>query len=87
MVGCSFSLVSVPNQVSEQITKQSNELTKNLERTTVINNQLGTSVLDAAMDNTSIYSKIFDAYIAYNNNMLDAWTSFWGAQQRQFIRA
>ena len=79
--------VSVPTQVSEQILKQSDEMTNNFERATRLNNQLGTSIQKAAIENTSIYSKTFNAYADYNANMLNAWTSFWGAQQQQFIRA
>jgi hypothetical protein len=79
--------VSVPTQVSEQIAKQSHEMTNNFERATGIYNQLGTSVLDAEIENTNIYNKTFAAFVEYNNNMLNAWTSFWIAQQQQFIRA
>ena len=79
--------VSVPTQVSEQISKQSNEMTNNFERATGIYNQLGTSVQDAGTENTSIYSKTFAAFVEYNYNMLNAWTSFWISQQQQFIRA
>lgn len=79
--------VSVPTQVSEQIKKQSNEMTNNFERAIGISNQLGTSVQDAGTGNTSIYSKTFAAFVEYNYNMLNAWTSFWISQQQQFIRA
>ena len=79
--------VSVPTQVSEQIKKQSNEMTNNFERATGIYNQLGTSVLDAEIENSNIYSKTFAAFAEYNNNLLNAWTSFWIAQQQQFIKA
>ena len=66
--------VSVPAEVSEQTVKQSKELmTNEFERATRNNNQLGVRVQDAFTD--------------YNNRMLNAWTSYWDAQQQQFITA
>lgn len=79
--------VSVPKKVSEQIAKQSNEMTNNFERATGIYNRIGSSALDAEIANTNTYSKTFAAFVEYNNNMLNAWTSFWIAQQQQFVRA
>jgi hypothetical protein len=79
--------VSVPLQVSEQIAKQSNEITNNFVRATGIYNQLFLSALEAARENTKIYSKTVDAFTEYNTNIMNAWTSFWAAQQQQFIRA
>jgi len=78
--------VSVPTQVSEQIAKQSNEITNNFVRTTGIYNQLVINALDAARENTKIYSKTVDAFTEYNTNILKAWTSFWAAQQQQFTK-
>ena len=65
--------VAVPTKVSEQIVKQSKEMTNDFERATRSNNQLGVRVQDAFTD--------------YNNSMLNAWASYWGAQQQQFITA
>jgi hypothetical protein len=79
--------VSVPPQVSEQIARQSNEVTANFVRATGIYNQLVISALDAARENTKIYNKTAEAFSEYNTNVLNAWTSFWAAQQQQFIRA
>ena len=78
--------VSVPSQVSEQIAKQSNEITNNFVRTTGIYTQLVINALDAARENTKIYSKTVDAFTEYNTNILKAWTSFWAAQQQQFTK-
>jgi len=78
--------VSVPSQVSEQIAKQSNEITNNFVRTTGIYNQLVINALDAARENTKIYSKTVDAFMEYNTNILKALTSFWAAQQQQFTK-
>jgi len=65
--------VPVPIGVSEQIVKQSKEMTNDFERATRSNNQLGVRVQDAFTD--------------YNNSMLNAWASYWGSQQQQVIRA
>jgi len=78
--------VSVPSQVSEQIAKQSNEITNDFVRTTGIYNQLVINALDAARENTKIYNKTVDAFTEYNTNILKAWTSFWAAQQQQFTK-
>ena len=64
--------VPTPRQVSEQIAKRSNEMTDDFERANRSNNQLGVRVQDAFTD--------------YNNTMLNAWASYWGAQQQQLIR-
>jgi len=79
--------VSFPSQISEQIAKQSNEITHNFVRATGIYNQLVLSALDAARENTKIYSKTVDAFTEYNANIMNTWTSFWAAQQQQYIRA
>lgn len=79
--------VSVPSQVSEQIMRESNELTNNFVRATGIYQQLVISALEAARENTKIYNKTVEAFTDYNTNILNAWTSFWAAQQQQFIRA
>lgn len=79
--------VSVPSQVSEQIRRPSNEITHNFVRATGIYNQLVLSALDAASENTRIYSKTVDAFTEYNTNILNAWIAFWAAQQQQFNRA
>ena len=79
--------VSVPSQVSEQIAKQSNEIANNFVRATGIYNQLIVGALDATRENTKIFSKTVEAFAEYNNNVLNAWTSFWAAQQQQYVKA
>lgn len=79
--------VSVPSQVSEQVVKHSNEIANAFARTTGVYNQLVINTLDAARENARIYGKAVDAVTEYNTNILNSWTSFWAAQQQQFIRA
>ena len=64
--------VPVPTQVSDHIDRKSKEMTTDFERATRTSNQLGARVQDAFTD--------------YNNSMLNAWASYWGGQQQQFIR-
>lgn len=78
---------SVPPQVSEQISRQTNELTNNFVSAIGIYQHLLISALDAARENTKIYSKTVNAFTEYNTNIMNAWTSFWAAQQQQFNRA
>jgi hypothetical protein len=69
------STLNIPQfpQVSEQITKKSEEITSNVIRSAGIFNQLSVNALDAVTD--------------FNNNLLKTWTSYWSAQQQQFYRA
>ena len=74
-------------QVSEQLARQSTEVTNNVIRSVGIFNQLTINVLDAARENVKIYNRTVDAVTDFNNNILKAWTSYWSAQQQQFLRA
>jgi hypothetical protein len=83
------STLNIPQfpQVSEQIVKQSAEVTNNIIRSVGIFNQLSVNALDAARENVKIYSRTVDAVTEFNNNLLKTWTSYWSAQQQQFYRA
>ena len=82
------STLNIPQlpQVSEQITRQSAEITSNVIRSAGIFNQLGVNALDATRENVKIYNRTVDAVTDFNNNLLKMWTSYWSAQQ-QFYRA
>jgi len=73
--------------VSEQVAKQSTELTTNVARSIGIFNQLSLNALDAARENAKIYNRTADAITDFNNNLLKTWTSYWSAQHQQFYRA
>lgn len=73
-------------QASEQVVKQTTEITNNVIRSIGIFNQLGINALDAARENVKIYNSTVDAVTDFNNNLLKAWTSYWSAQQQQFNR-
>jgi len=83
------SNINVPQApvVTEQIAKQSTELSNNAIRSVGIFNQLAINALDAARENVKIYSRTVDAVTDFNSNILKAWTSYWAAQQQQFGRA
>jgi hypothetical protein len=83
------SALNVPQapQVSEQVVKQSTEVTNNIIRSVDIFNQLSVNALDAARENIKIYSRTVDAVTDFNNNILKTWTSYWDSQQQQFHRA
>ncbi len=80
------STLNLPHfpQVSEQIAKQSTEVTNNVIRSVGIWNQLELNALDAARENIKIYNRTLDAVTDFNNNLMKAWTSYWSAQQQQF---
>ena len=75
-------------QVSEEIAKQSTEVTNSIIRSVGIFNQLGITALDSAREHVNIYKRTVDAVTDFNNNILKAWTSYWNLQQQQqFHRA
>ena len=81
-----LNLPQVP-QVSEQIAKQSTELTENATRSIGIFNQLSLNALDAARENLKIYNRTVDAVTDFNSNLVKTWTSYWSAQQQHIYRA
>lgn len=85
-VASTLNITQFP-QVSEQIAKQSAEITNNVIRSVGIFNQLSVNALDAARENVKIYNRTVDAITDFNNNLLKTWTSYWSAQQQQFYRA
>ena len=70
-------------QVSEEIAKQSTEVTNSIIRSVGIFNQLGVTALDSARENVKIYGRTVDALTDFNNNILKAWTSYWSSPQQQ----
>jgi hypothetical protein len=83
------STLNIPQvpQVSEQIVKQSTEITNDIIRSIGIFNQLNVNALNAARENVNIYNRTLDAVADFNNNIVNAWASYWSAQQQQFFRA
>jgi len=84
-----LSTVNIPQvpQLSEQVAKQSTEITNNVIRSVGIFNQLSVNALDAARENVKIYNRTIDAVTDFNDNVLKTWTSYWSAQPQQFNRA
>lgn len=73
----------------EQFTKQSNEVVNSMIRTTAVNNQLTTNLLDAARENLRSYNKTIDAVTEFNASAAKAWNSFFSTatvQSRQFFK-
>jgi predicted XRE-type DNA-binding protein len=83
------STLNIPQfpQVSEQVAKQSIDITNNVIRSVGIFNQLSVNALDAARENVKIYNRTVDAVTDFNNNLLKTWASYWSAQQQPFYRA
>lgn len=77
----------VPAQVSEQMARQSTEMTDNVIRELAICNQLAINALDAAKENTKIYNKAVESARDFHANATKAWNSWWTPQQQQFFRA
>jgi hypothetical protein len=72
-------------QYSEQLAKQSTELTNNTIRAVGINNQLAINALDAARENLKIYNRTIDAVTDFSTNIAKAWESFFSVQQQNLF--
>ncbi|MGA8563515.1 MAG: hypothetical protein WB587_02060 [Nitrososphaeraceae archaeon] len=68
---------------AEQFRKQSNEITAQSLSVFNTSNQLALNALTAARENMKLYGKAIDAIIEYNNNVANAWSSFFTSAQRQ----
>jgi ATP phosphoribosyltransferase len=66
---------------TEQMAKQSTEVTNNTIKAVGINNQLAINALDAARENLKIYNRTIDAVTDFNSNIVKAWESFFTIQQ------
>ena len=74
----------VPVTFLDHFAKQSNDMTNNMIRTAVINNQLTITAFDAARENLKIYNRTIDTVMDFNNNIVKAWNSFFSNQQNYF---
>ena len=68
---------------SEQFRRQSNEITAQALSVFNTSNQLAINALTAAKENVKLYGKAMDAIMEYNNNVANAWSSFFTSAQRQ----
>ena len=68
----------------DHFAKQSNDITNNMIRTAVINNQLTITAFDAARENLKIYNRTVDTVMDFNNDIVKAWNSFFSTQHNYF---
>ena len=68
---------------AEQFRRQSNEITAQALSVFNTSNQLAINALTAAKENVKLYGKAIDAIMEYNNNVANAWSSFFTSAQRQ----
>jgi len=78
--------ISADQPYTEQIAKQSTEVTNNTIKAVGINNQLAINALDAARENLKIYNRTIDAVTDFNSNIAKAWESFFSIQQYNFSK-
>jgi uncharacterized protein YukE len=71
---------------TEQMAKQSTEVTNNTIKAVGINNQLAINALDAARENLKIYNRTIDAVTDFNSNIVKAWESFFSVQRYNFSK-
>lgn len=79
-----FNLPQFP-EASEQISKQSTEMTNNTIRSIGIYQQLATNSMDAGRENLKIYNRTIDAVTDFNTNIVRAWNA-WATQQQQQVQ-
>lgn len=68
---------------AEQFRRQSNEITAQALSVFDTSNQLAINAINAARENVKLYGKAMDAVTEFNNNVTDAWSSFYSSAQRQ----
>jgi hypothetical protein len=72
---------------AEQFRIKSNEITAQALSVFHTSNQLAINALNAARENMKLYGKAIDAMIEFNNNVANAWSSFFtSAQTQQYFR-
>ena len=67
----------------EQFRSQSNEITSQAMSVFNTSNQLAINALHAARENVKLYGKAMESIMEYNNNVANAWSSFFTSGQRQ----
>ena len=68
---------------AEQFRKQTDEITAQALSVLDTSNHLAINALTAARENLKLYGKAIDAITEYNNNVANAWSSFFTSAQRQ----
>ena len=76
--------LAVPATYVDHFAKQSNDITNNMIRTSIINNQLTITAFDAARENLKIYNRTIDTVMDFNNDIAKAWNSFFYTQYNYF---
>ena len=72
---------------AEQFRRQSNEITAQALSAFDTSNQLAINAIHAARENLKLYGKVIDAVTEFNNNIANAWSSFFTSAQRiQYFR-
>ena len=77
---------SIPIPYTEEVVKQSKEITKNIINAIGIGNQLATKSLDAITENSRIFNQTIDSVTEFSSNAAKMWNSFCSAQQQQFLK-
>ena len=69
--------------VCRTVRKQSNEITAQAMNVFDTSNLLAINALAAARENVKLYGKAMESIMEYNNNVANAWSSFFTSAQRQ----
>src|SRR6476659_217147 len=68
---------------AEQFRRQSNEISAQALSVFDTSNQLAINAINATRENVKLYGKAIDAATEFNNNVANAWSSFFTSAQRQ----
>ena len=68
---------------AEQFKRQSDQVSAQALSVFDTSNQLAINAINAARENVKLYGKAMDAVTEFNNNVANAWSSFYSSAQRQ----
>ena len=68
---------------TEQFRRQTDEITAQALSVYETSNQLALNALNAARENLMLYGRTMESIMEYNNNVANAWSSFFTSAQRQ----
>ena len=68
---------------AEQFRTQSSEITSQASSVFDTSNQLAMNAVNMARENLKLFGKAMEAMMEFNNNVANAWSSFFTSAQRQ----
>jgi hypothetical protein len=80
------SFTPIAGPYAEQYRKQSDEATSQAFHVFDTANQLAIDILNSARENIKLYGKTFDTVTDFNANLVNTWSNFFTAAQKQYVK-